>query len=722
MNVWSHHPTIFSRRLVKAAIGLTMLCVAITTTLFLANNSGAAPTTNKTINFQARLLSSSGAVVPDGHYNIQFKIYEGGSGSALGNPNGDLKWTESYVNDGSQSGVRVKNGFLAVNLGSVTSFGSSVDWNADTIWLSMNVAGRDPNCSQFGEGNCESDGEMLPMKRITATPFAINSSQLGGLTANNFLQLAQGVQTDSSSNTTSIFLNKTGSGNLMQFQNNGSDVFTIGNNGNLILGGNADKTISVGQSSEGLDGRSLAIAGGSGGAGTGSTGGDLLLQGGVGGGTNGNGGNVVLGGGKGTAGGVDGLVVLTTPALATTNDDANCFTSGNLVSGSCTISQSSVDGSSAIMVGFDQAGRTATLPDPTNQTAGRLIYVVAASGSSDFKILANGGSSSTNIKANKAVTFLWNGSDWASVGASDQSSLQDAYQNSVDKSETDELTVDGTNGSGVTIRDDDTNPVSGSILEVKNSENTAILSVGSDNLDGLDAVSVGDGSDSTAPTLLTVDKGSSAPEITDEALLGSMYYDTTLGKIQCYEAEGWGNCGESPDSFISMSPEFSNAVISGNGEGVMDSEFCSDVLNINDGSSGQPTICGENETQNFYRWTTDQASAQTKSIFVDYQLPDNFDSFIANSTSLKSRTDSANATVSYQLYRKTASGLEACGSSVLASTGGQTAWHDTLASGANDPANCGFVAGDSLVVRIDATALVDAHAYISNFNFAHSVK
>ena len=35
--------------------------------------------TSSTINFQARLLNASGNTVPDGFYNIQFKLYDGGT-------------------------------------------------------------------------------------------------------------------------------------------------------------------------------------------------------------------------------------------------------------------------------------------------------------------------------------------------------------------------------------------------------------------------------------------------------------------------------------------------------------------------------------------------------------------------------------------------------------------------------------------------------------------
>lgn len=37
--------------------------------------------------------------------------------------------------------VRVKNGYFSVYLGSVTPFGTDVDWNQDTLWFSIDVGG-----------------------------------------------------------------------------------------------------------------------------------------------------------------------------------------------------------------------------------------------------------------------------------------------------------------------------------------------------------------------------------------------------------------------------------------------------------------------------------------------------------------------------------------------------------------------------------------------------
>src|SRR5690348_6265825 len=93
---------------------------------------------NQQFNFQGRLLNAQGAAVPDGNYNLQFKIYQDGTGNAAGNPGGTLKWTESWLNSVGK-GVQVKNGYMSVELGSITAFGSNVDWNQDTLWLSINV-------------------------------------------------------------------------------------------------------------------------------------------------------------------------------------------------------------------------------------------------------------------------------------------------------------------------------------------------------------------------------------------------------------------------------------------------------------------------------------------------------------------------------------------------------------------------------------------------------
>jgi hypothetical protein len=74
------------------------------------------------------------------------------------------------------------------------------------------------------------------MQRLTAAPYALNSGLLEGLNSDQFVQLAQGVQTDAST-ADSIAINKTGaSGAILHLQKAGVDALTVNNSGSLVLG------------------------------------------------------------------------------------------------------------------------------------------------------------------------------------------------------------------------------------------------------------------------------------------------------------------------------------------------------------------------------------------------------------------------------------------------------------------------------------------------------
>jgi len=232
-----------------------------------------------------------------------------------------------------------------------------------------------------------------------------------------------------------------------------------------------------------------------------------------------------------------------------------------------------------------------------------------------------------------------------------------------------------------------------------------------------EGVQVGDGVANADTALLTLDAATSAP---GTSLVGSMYYDTTLGKVRCYEADGWGACSTPPDTFISLSPTYAGMVSNNSGTGTLSTGFCSDTLNILDGSSAQATVCGTNETYNFYKWTTAQGTSQTRTLYVSYKLPSNFKSFVSGSTKLKGRTDNAVSSISYQLYRNSSAGLDDCDAAVSVSTGSQTTWQTGTASGNSDPSACGFAAGDTILFKIDLATYNNFNAYISDITFAYS--
>ena len=156
--------------------GLTLSGIFIFTIIIFSITTGffkvqlAAATTNSTINFQARLLTSSGAIVPDGNYYVEFKIYNASSssgsvqGSCTGDPN--CLWVETRTTGNL---VRVADGYLSVNLGSVNPFGSFITNWTQQLWLTMNIGGTTGPVW---------DGEMSPRIPLTGIPYAFTAGNL----------------------------------------------------------------------------------------------------------------------------------------------------------------------------------------------------------------------------------------------------------------------------------------------------------------------------------------------------------------------------------------------------------------------------------------------------------------------------------------------------------------------------------------------------------------
>ncbi len=1024
MYVWSHLPTILNRRFALLLAGLLTLFVALTTTLFFSDVLLAAPGINQKMSFQGRLLTSSGGLVPDGRYNMQFKIYQGGSGAVAGNPDGSLSWTESYVNNNANQGVVIKNGYFSVELGSRTAFGSSIDWNDDTLWLSINIAGSAADCTTFGSGSCTADGEMLPMKRLTSTPYAMNAGKLGGIDASGFIQntttpqsadftitgtgtantlvgtvgvispsldrASAGTLTIGGVNATTITMGSptasqtlnigTGSGsNQINLGSTASSInltgtvtvdgdltVSSGNTLTLVGGSTAERpvspsegtlfydtdtdtllvfsggrwrtskstgivTVAPSDASQSVKDASDYVADGTSDqveindALTEAAGGEVYLHKGtftVNGSVQLPNNSTLRGAGRGTLvtipdnwltdfnaitnlttdGSATGIVIrdlrldgnkLNQPGgsdfsgikmtnVGTTTDVSsslksvtitniwsnNWNSSGIDVSTSSNAVITNVTANYNYYVGIGLSTTSRSLV--TNSVAeGNFSYGIHVSYYSDNNTIShnsvrnsgqattNNGirliSSSYNIIANNKIADAEATTNNYAINIDDSVSTANELNNnslgggSVNNSGTgtiyggqatnasgdyavqpagnikllkdtdvsgalsigSTITYNGiANGTGTTVCIDGSNQLvrsNGTSCTNPSSaaykENVVTIADAKDKLSQLRAVSfdwkdssgyraanggsrdfgliaqevaevmpelvqydadggiiglnytglipyllagaqdqqseidelkaqssanaqiTGDetniriGANSAGLTVLTLDQSASAPT---NAMLGGMYYDSTLGEVQCYEADGWGSCGASPDTFVTLSPEYSNAVMNGADIGTITSDLCSDHLNVNDGSDNQPTICGTDETYNFYNWTSEETTDQTRSIYITHQLPANFKEFVSGSTSLLGRTDSNDAAVTYQIYRDGENGLVSCSSEMSVSTGSQSTWQKTVAETTNDPANCGFEAGDSILFRINMTAKSDANAYVSNLNFTFS--
>ncbi len=232
-------------------------------------------------------------------------------------------------------------------------------------------------------------------------------------------------------------------------------------------------------------------------------------------------------------------------------------------------------------------------------------------------------------------------------------------------------------------------------------------------------VQIGGGIYGGAPTLFTLDRSSAPPVANNnETYLGSMYYDTGSGRIQCYEADGWGACGSAPNNIVVLTPEYAGAVLNGTGIGTLSADFCANSAALSVGS-----LCSSGVSRNFYEWTSPQSSMQTYSIYVSYKLPNTFKAFdSANTITLTWLTTSASGTdgyVSYQVFRSTGSAITSCDGSTESTQSSPSAntWYTTPFNG--DETACGFVGGDNIIFKINVKARSNENVYVENLNFTY---
>ena len=155
------------RTMLKPSASIGLLFIVFGLFLLVFSPVANAATANNTINFQARLEQSSGAIAADGSYNVEFNLYSVATG-------GTSLWTEDWLNANSQ-GIAVHNGYLTASLGSITAFPTTINWN-EQLYLGMTVRGT-ASCTPFS--SCTpADSEMTPRLLLTSVPSAFSANQL----------------------------------------------------------------------------------------------------------------------------------------------------------------------------------------------------------------------------------------------------------------------------------------------------------------------------------------------------------------------------------------------------------------------------------------------------------------------------------------------------------------------------------------------------------------
>jgi parallel beta-helix repeat protein len=124
------------------------------------------------------------------------------------------------------------------------------------------------------------------------------------------------------------------------------------------------------------------------------------------------------------------------------------------------------------------------------------------------------------------------------------------------------------------------------------------------------------GTSDTTGSLLILDTKTNAGDPTGVA--GGMYYNSSLGKIRCFEGGVWKNCVATSlgvTTTVTRIPEFEGGTIYADGtsnSGTLTSGYAS-------GLSG-----AEGYKHNYYQWSTSQATAQDYNIVVQVPIPSDF--------------------------------------------------------------------------------------------------
>jgi hypothetical protein len=173
-----------------------------------------------------------------------------------------------------------------------------------------------------------------------------------------------------------------------------------------------------------------------------------------------------------------------------------------------------------------------------------------------------------------------------------------------------------------------------------------------------------------------------------------------------------------PDNIVNLNPEYAGSVLNGTGIGTMTTDLCSNesgVLQIN------TALCAAGEARNFYRWTSPQATQQTYSIYVSYQLPSTFNGFSNDDTvQLTGRVDNTtNAAVTYEMFRSENGQITRCGTSETSVATSNNTWQ-TVGINGNEATGCGFTSSSAnafVIFKINLKANSNANAYVSTLTF-----
>ncbi|RLC39843.1 MAG: hypothetical protein DRH33_01795, partial [Candidatus Nealsonbacteria bacterium] len=208
----------------------TTIYICIITGLTLGSFVVVHAAFNPQINYQGKLTDTNDVAVPDGNYNMEFKLYATSSG-------GTALWTETCT---STNAITVTNGLFSHLLGSCNPL-TGVNFN-QPLWLGVNIGGTSSPPTW--------DGEMSPRKKLGAVPAAFVAEKIGEYGTSSIAILSESetitgawtfnniLSITTSTSQTALTVQQDGSGNIVEFKDGSTAVFTITDGGDVTIAGN----------------------------------------------------------------------------------------------------------------------------------------------------------------------------------------------------------------------------------------------------------------------------------------------------------------------------------------------------------------------------------------------------------------------------------------------------------------------------------------------------
>lgn len=162
--------------------GLLLLIFCVWCFLIIGSQAvAAAQTVPYKVNFQGRLADATGVSMPDGLYNMTFRLFSGATG-------GSAVWTEVRQ---TTSRVTLTNGQFNVQLGDVSALSPSL-FTAQPLYLEVELP--TPASATCSTAACAvyTEGPMTPRQPLASSPYAMNADTLDGLDSAAFAQLGVG--------------------------------------------------------------------------------------------------------------------------------------------------------------------------------------------------------------------------------------------------------------------------------------------------------------------------------------------------------------------------------------------------------------------------------------------------------------------------------------------------------------------------------------------------